>query len=435
MKRIILLLVVLYSSPGLMTALAGEVIKLSSKELEVLFIERNLEILAEAYQISMADAAIAQAKVWENPNLSVSNISFWSTSAQRNGEKNVIPPLFGKSGNNIEFSVELSQMISLARKRSKLVEVEKVSKEIAICQFEELLRSLKYEFRNIILNYSYTESLTEILSEQKTALEKLIRAYESQAINGNIASREVLRLKASQFEIDNEAVKLEKTIISLEKQIKSLLAIESPVRIHIDSSPDSYPKPANLLAENLIDQALSSRPDMSLKKLNLEYYAKNLRYEKAQRIPDLTVSLNYDRAGGVWKDFTGVGIGMDLPIFNRNKGNIKTMQYAIEQNKLHVRQQEINITNEVTESFTNYQKSYDFYFQDQHQLLIQEMKVMFQNYLKNMSERNISMIEFLDFMDVYRSNSEAWAEAKKDIGESFEELQYRIGHDLINNAQ
>ncbi|MGL5773550.1 MAG: TolC family protein, partial [Bacteroidales bacterium] len=366
---------------------------------------------------------------------SVSNISFWSTAAQRNGEKSVIPPLFGKTGNNIEFSVELSQMISLARKRSKLVEVEKVSKEIAVCQFEELLRSLKYEFRNLILNFLYNESLTEILSEQERALEKLIRAYENQAINGNIAAREVLRLKASLFEINNESVKLEKTISSLEKQIKSLLTIDSPVRIQIDSCPDNYPKPTDLLTENLIYQALSSRPDMGLKKLNLEYYAKNLKYEKAQQIPDLTISMNYDRAGGVWKDFTGVGISMDLPIFNRNKGNIKTMQYAIEQHKLYVRQQEINITNEVTESFTNYQKSYDFYFQDQHQRLIQEMKFMFQNYLKNMSERNISMIEFLDFMDVYRNNSETWAEAKKDIGENFEELQYRIGHDLINNVQ
>ncbi|MGL5788394.1 MAG: TolC family protein, partial [Bacteroidales bacterium] len=205
MKRIILLLVVLYSSSGLIASLAREVIKLSSKELEAIFIERNLEILAESYQISMADAAIAQAKVWENPNLSVSNISFWSTAAQRNGEKSVIPPLFGKTGNNIEFSVELSQMISLARKRSKLVEVEKVSKEIAVCQFEELLRSLKYEFRNLILNFLYNESLTEILSEQERALEKLIRAYENQAINGNIAAREVLRLKASLFEINNES--------------------------------------------------------------------------------------------------------------------------------------------------------------------------------------------------------------------------------------
>ncbi|MGL5773491.1 MAG: TolC family protein, partial [Bacteroidales bacterium] len=61
MKRIILLLVVLYSSSGLIASLAREVIKLSSKELEAIFIERNLEILAESYQISMADAAIAQA--------------------------------------------------------------------------------------------------------------------------------------------------------------------------------------------------------------------------------------------------------------------------------------------------------------------------------------------------------------------------------------
>ena len=31
------------------------------------------------------------------------------------------------------------------------------------------------------------------------------------------------------------------------------------------------------------------------------------------------LGIKYDRAGGVWDNFFGVGIGVQLPVFNRNK--------------------------------------------------------------------------------------------------------------------
>ena len=120
---------------------------LNKKQVEEIFLANNLERIAEKYNIAIADAAIIQAKLWDNPTLSIGDLNFWSSASKRDGE--TIPPLFGSFGRNTQFSVELSQLISLSGKRAKLVKAEKVSCEIAMAEFEQLLRALKLELHNI----------------------------------------------------------------------------------------------------------------------------------------------------------------------------------------------------------------------------------------------------------------------------------------------
>ena len=48
-----------------------------------------------------------------------------------------------------------------------------------------------------------------------------------------------------------------------------------------------------------------------------------LELQNAMKTPDVAVSIGYDRGGNIMKDFIGLGVSMDLPIFDRNKGNIR----------------------------------------------------------------------------------------------------------------
>ena len=123
-------------------------VKLNTEQIEALFLKQNLQLVAERMNIDLADAEIAQAKLWENPTFTLADLNLWSTATQRTGEE--IPPLFGNFGRNTEFSVELSQLIYTANKRKKLIAREKVSKEIVIQEFEDVLRGLKTELRKTI---------------------------------------------------------------------------------------------------------------------------------------------------------------------------------------------------------------------------------------------------------------------------------------------
>ena len=51
-------------------------------------------------------------------------------------------------------------------------------------------------------------------------------------------------------------------------------------------------------------------------------------------------------------------------------------------------------------------------------------------YTKNLLNKNISMLEFIDFMDSYKTNKETLLSARKKVNTQFEELQYTVGSDI-----
>lgn len=85
---------------------------------------------------------------------------------------------------------------------------------------------------------------------------------------------------------------------------------------------------------------------------------------------------------------------------------------------------------EITEAFANYTRAYNFYKKIAENELLTELDTMFDLYTKNLLNKNISMLEYIDFMESYRSNKETMLSARKNRYVSFSELQYTTGSDL-----
>ncbi|MFV0418798.1 MAG: TolC family protein [Dysgonomonas sp.] len=407
-----------------------ETLKLTPNQIGSIFLEQNLQLIAEKMNINLADAEIVQAKLWDNPNLSIGGVNLWNTNKQREGESEVIPPLFGSFARNTQFSIELSQLIQTANKRGKLVAREKISKEIAIQEFETVLRGLRTELRKSIYEISYLQSYLNALKIQKEYLFQLVESYHKQVSQGNIAKSELLRLQSSLLEIENENNDISIELNEQLKNLKTLLSINPLIDIEIEKESINIINPVSLSLTQLLQQAEDNRTDIKKNKLQTQYFEKSLSYEKSQRIPDITLSASYDRYGGVWKDFIGFGISFDLPVLNRNQGAIKAARLNRGQS-LYIEKQQINqIQHEVVEAYANYSQAYDFYQKISNNELLTELDDMLEIYTKNLLNKNISMIEYIDFMDAYRNDKQTVLTAEKKMQIQFEELQYTMGTEI-----
>jgi len=413
-------------------ALAKEPPKLTltSNDIEALFLKQNLQLIAEHMNIALVDAEIIQAKLWDNPTFSIGEFSAWSTRGQREGEREVVPPVSGSFGRNTQVSMELSQLIQISGKRRKLVQREKVSKDIATQEFEELLRDLKAELRKSIHEIIYIQSYQKTLDKQIEIFSQLVEKYKHQVIQKNLAKHELLRLQASLFELENEFQENQRDFNEQLKTLKVLLGLETSSLVEIEDRLRALPSPQDMSLNHLIETALDNRPDIKLSKLQTQYFEKSLSYEKAQRIPDLTLSLVYDRYGSTWKDFWGFGLSIDLPIFDRNQGNIKIAQINQQRSQHMARQQQNQVRHEVAEFFNNYSQAYEFYNKIYNSHLSAEFDNMLEVYARNFLNRNISMLEYIDFMDAYKSNKQIFLSAQKNLNVQFEELQHKIGLDI-----
>ena len=86
--------------------------------------------------------------------------------------------------------------------------------------------------------------------------------------------------------------------------------------------------------------------------------------------------------------------------------------------------------NEIMEAYVNYEQSLKFYKKITDNELLSELDQMLDVYTKNLLNRNISMLEFIDFMDSYQKSKQISLEALKSVNNNFEELQYAVGTDI-----
>ncbi|MDR0437268.1 MAG: TolC family protein [Bacteroidales bacterium] len=426
MKKYITVLVFGFVVSITCSAQVSDTLKLTPKQVEDLFIKQNLELLAERLSIDIADAAIAQARLWENPELTIGDVNFWASEERRDGED--IPPLFGNFGRNTQFTVELSQMIQMGGKRRKLIRLEQTSKDIAIAEFEDVLRNLKLELQTSVNELIYVQAFMNVLNRELELLTQVVESHRRQAAQGNIARTELLRFESALQEVESEIYENFMELNALQTTLKVLLNIPPTYHLTVISENPSVKNPTAISIMNLSELALSNRPDLKVFNLQTQFHERELSYEKAHRVPDLTVSANYDRYGGIWGNYFGVGVSMPLPVFDRNQGNIRTAKISIDQTKYMSQQQQNIVRHEVTEAYNNFLMAHRLYERiNNRENLSSELDVMLDVYLKNLMLRNIGILEFLDFLETYKTNKEVTLSARKNLNTAFQTLQYAVG--------
>lgn len=427
-----LLLTLLFFSLGH----AQDTLKLSTQNAEAIFLRENLMLIAERLEIPKSEALVLQAKLWPNPNISIEDVNLWKG---RRGTNNLEYfgeelPAFGNGnfGKHQQVAASIEQLILTAGKRKKLMALEQVTVDRSKQYFEELLRNLKLEFRNNLSQLQYLQASRDVYQGQISAIRQLTNAYQNQVTQGNVPKGEYVRLKALELEFSKSINDLTTEISEAQKELKILMRLPAHLQLVIDENQfdlnTSHFKIQSL--QSLLDDAESSRPDAQLAALDLTYYSRLLAYEKSMRTPDVTLKGAYDRGGNLLYNFVGFGLSMDLPVFNRNQGNVKFAKIGAEQSNLLFEQKILTVRNEIAQAYQNLQAAVRFYesIEPGYEVTLDDLLA---SYTKNFTTRNISLLEFLDFVDAYLENKKIILEAGKEINVKAEELNYSLGRDLI----
>src|SRR5690554_3642482 len=412
--------------------LAQQPLSFSRQEAEAVFLKQNLSLIAEKLEIPKAEAAVLQAKLWPNPTLSVEEVNLWVSSKQIEVAGEELPPLFGNWGKHQQFSIGLEQLIQTAGKRKKLMALEQVSADKAAQYFEDLLRNLKIEFRNQLTELQFLQFHKKVYDSQIDAINQLTQSYGKQVELGHIPKGEFIRLKALELQFVKSSKDLGNEINEAQKELKQLMRLSAETNLVITEEDFLInADPFKLLNLNrLIESAKENRADLKITELERLQYQKLYDFEKAQRTPDINLKAGYDRGGNILYNFIGFGFDIDLPIFNRNQGNIKVAKIGIEQSEFIYEEKTLSIENELVMAYQNLAEAIAF-FEKIDPEYENTLDTLLDSYIKNFRDRNISLLEFIDFLEAYMDNKEIILEAGKEVHQRAEALNYAIGHDVI----
>lgn len=386
-----------------------------------LLISNNLSLIINYFEIDKAEAQKINAKLFNNPEL-YSELSLFNPN--RNQWLDI-----GPSGQKI---VGIEKVFRIAGQRNTSIKLALEQKQMTIFQYQELLRTLKYELHTAYYRYYFLNTAISNITSQLYLLKGLIDVYEIQYQKGNISLKELARLMSVYFEINNQVNDSKVEMIELQEKLKILLAEDKM----IFPTPTSYEIKLNtnntlFTIENIKEKALYNRPEIMIAQSIQNQNKLKYQLEKRTAVPNLTGGLLYDQAGSYINNYSAMSMGIQIPLFNRNQGNIKEAAIGIKQAEVLKKSIEQEINREVESAINKIellQEQYTILGNNFEIQLDQLSEGLVNNYLK----KNISLLEFTDLFEAYNKSIIEINQLKADLNNAYEELNYVVGEEIFH---
>ncbi|QNF34819.1 TolC family protein [Adhaeribacter swui] len=397
-----------------------DTLRLNMAQAEEIFLKNNLPLLSQRLDIDAAKAAIIQARLFPNPTLSVEQ-NIYNPNNQKYFDT-------GKSGQNI---VEFQQMIELAGKRNKRIQIEQLNSQITEFQYFDLLRSLRFELRTSLVELNYLIQNLAIYQSKTEPIRRLVTAYESQLKKGNVSLKEVTRLKALIFSLENERLDLIHQINDREASVSLLLGAKPTIFILPTFNETQLNRAdATLPYEQLLATATENRYDLKLVQTNVNLQEAQLNYQKALAVPDLGLGAIYDRQGSFIRDYVGVQAQFSLPFLNRNQGNIKAAKILVDKSKTDLQQYQNQVEQEVMSAYNKVRETDKIYL-GHYANFSQDFDKLLDGITESFGKRNISLIEFVDYYETYTESITQMLQLKTNRIKALEEINFAVGTPVI----
>lgn len=395
--------------------------ELTLKGAEELFLKRNLSLIAAGYDIDIAQARVLQARLFENPVISL--------------EQNVYNRLNGKYfdlGRDGESGVEIEQVISIAGQRNNRIRLEKINREMAEYQFEEVMRTLHSELNEKFVEVYFLTRGLAVYEKEITSLEHLLAEIKLQRQKGNVSLMEESRLEAMLLSLKKERNEKENELTVSRGELNLLLRLPADVR------------PELLLDEGIVERLdltgvsytglatrMSERPDLKMARTRIRASRTDLKLQKSLAFPEVSLKGIYDRAGNFINNYFAVGISFSVPVFNRNQGGIKAAR--IEGMKAD-REKELAVEKADMELFAAYSRlekalclyrSVDSGLERNFDKLIAGVNETFR-------KRSISLLEFIDYYESYKETCLQLYDTRKELILSMENVNRVTGQIIFD---
>lgn len=345
-KRILLTFLFFFSAHIYGQHIFKDTLNLRLNQADSILIHRNLSLLAEKCSVDASKALIIQAGVFNNPSLTI-NQNVINTEYQTNGGREWFD--FTDKG---ETNFQIEQLFYLAGKRNKRIKLAELTTGREEAVYFDLVRSLKYSMRSGFYNIYFPGKIIAVYDKEIASLSKLIEVAGEQVEKGYFSKKKLLRLKSMLFALENEKLGYKTQQINAQTEFNLLMQTSNVYYIPLTDEhfSDSLPF-LKLKLEALIDTAYQHRFDLKTLQSDLQISQVNLSYQKALVVPDLTLSAGWDRNGSYVHNYNFIGLQIDLPVFNRNQGNIKSARSVIENSKYKLQGMEDRVRADVLNAY------------------------------------------------------------------------------------
>ena len=227
-----------------------------------------------------------------------------------------------------QFDIGISYLIERGKKRQHRLQAAQDQTTVSVATVTDNERTLTANVAQQFIGALLAESNLKLAEMDLASFQQTVQIGDAQYQAGNMSENDLLKLKLQllQFQMDFSAARL--------ANVQALADLREFVGF--DAIPENYDVdgdlaylPVKVSEDDLKMLALRTRPDYRAAQLGVTASQSQLALARANGKRDVTVTSNYDHLSGL-SDVSVFG-SIQLPIFDRNQGEIARTQSVVTQ--------------------------------------------------------------------------------------------------------
>jgi len=322
-----------------------------------------------------------------------------------------------------QFDIGIGYLFERGHKRQRRLQAARDQTAVTRAQVADAERSLAFNVGQQFVSVLLAESSLQFAMQDLQDFQQTVDIADAQYKAGDISEGDLLKIKLQllQFQTDVSAARLAK--VQALAGLRELIGYDA-APAGFDVTGDLAYVPLKSKLEDLQAMALRERPDLQAAVLGVTAAQSQILLAKANAKVDVNGTYDFSHTGG--ENSASIFVGFDLPIFNRNQGEIARTRYALTQAQELQQSASDTVMTDVASAYEAVRSNDEV------------VQLYVSGYLKQAGDsRDISeyaykagsasLLDFLDAERSYRSTQLAYRQALASYMTALEQLKQGVG--------
>ena len=322
-----------------------------------------------------------------------------------------------------QFDIGLGYLFERGHKRQRRLQAARDQTAVTRAQVADAERSLAFNVGQQFVSVLLAESSLQFAMQDLQDFQQTVDIADAQYKAGDISEGDLLKIKLQllQFQTDVSSARLAK--VQALAGLRELLGYDA-APADFDVIGDLAYVPLKSKVEDLQAMALRQRPDLQAAVLGVTAAQSQILLAKANAKVDVNGTYDFSHTAG--QNSASIFVGFDLPIFNRNQGEIARTRYALTQAQELQQSASDTVMTDVASAYEAIRSNDEV------------VQLYVTGYLKQaLDSRDISeyaykagsasLLDFLDAERSYRSTQLAYRQALASYMTALEQLKQAVG--------
>ncbi|MGA2857677.1 MAG: TolC family protein [Candidatus Sulfotelmatobacter sp.] len=331
------------------------------------------------------------------------------------------------SGENLnetqQFDIGVGYLFERGHKRQRRLQAARDQTAVTRAQITDAERALVFNVGQQFVSVLLAESTLQFALQDLKSFQETVDISEAQLKAGSISEGDYLKIKLQllQFQTDVSAARLAK--VQALVGLREFLGYNA-VPADYDVIGDLAYQPLQAKVEDLQMKALRERPDFHAAELGITAAQSQILLAKANAKVDVNGTYDFTHVSG--ENTASLFVNFELPIFNRNQGEIARTGYALTQAQEQEQAASDTVLSDVANAYEAVRSNDEV------------VQLYTSGYLKQAQDsRDISeyayrrgaasLLDFLDAERSYRSVQLAYRQALASYMTALEQLKQAVG--------